>query len=676
MKKMLTTILLGAALAACNQQNILPTPSLKPVGTAFTLVFDGLGTSNFNASLSSLQSQALSDQQATVRPVRVVARGSMDYIPAGQPRSSGFRYVYAVVSVNSTAVLENVSFLGVRNSASSIADTAISAAVRAPGGAAYTSTELETLALSVKPAQASSYNSATGRIVTLPNTEDTVQYLPESALDYVPDGMVGLLPYGFTVLNSTGGRSLETTANANRMIVGMKVPLALNPINDPYAFAFSAVPVSDSVTRVTQSLEAQNAAGNAAVVARAAALGSQATITALPSSSSNSPASPNTVNALCSVRTAGSANNPSAYLIHRTPTESDLAPVVRVMSQGQTLATSVWVTESGGYYLPAQFTSQTPTIEISGNSLKALELGTATYSASACGANIANISMTITNPRQTIDAGYFFSLGIKTDNTVVGWGSDLYGETSLPTLSNVASVSAGFFHSLALKTDGTVSAWGFNDDGQSTVPSNLSNVNAVAAGGYSSLALKNDGTVVGWGCNCSGQVSIPDELSDVVAISAGSFHVLALKSNGTVVAWGDNTLGQTTIPTGLSGVRSISAGGQHNLVLKDDGTVVAWGDGSVGQTTVPTTLVNIKTIGTGTNFSLAMDITGVVSAWGDNNYQQLVIPDLSTAGVVALKGGDEHGLALKSDGTVVVWGGNSFKQLTVPDIAPLTFKLP
>ena len=157
-------VLLGAVLAACNQQSTPSVPSLKPVGAAFTLTFDGLGTPNFNASLSSsISPQALTDQQTTVKPIRVVARGSMDYIPIGENRINGFRYVYAVVSVNSTAVLENVSFLGVRNSSSSIADTAISTAIRAPGGVAFSTTELETLALSVKPAQASTYNSITNK---------------------------------------------------------------------------------------------------------------------------------------------------------------------------------------------------------------------------------------------------------------------------------------------------------------------------------------------------------------------------------------------------------------------------------------------------------------------------------------------------------------------------------
>ena len=62
-------------------------------------------------------------------------------------------------------------------------------------------------------------------------------------------------------------------------------------------------------------------------------------------------------------------------------------------------------------------------------------------------------------------------------------------------------MAAGGIHSLALKTDGTVVGWGLNDDGQTTIPGGLSNAVAIAAGHAHSLALKTDGTVVGWGWN-------------------------------------------------------------------------------------------------------------------------------------------------------------------------------
>jgi alpha-tubulin suppressor-like RCC1 family protein len=45
---------------------------------------------------------------------------------------------------------------------------------------------------------------------------------------------------------------------------------------------------------------------------------------------------------------------------------------------------------------------------------------------------------------------------------------------------------------VALKSDGTVVAWGSNYKGQTTVPSGLSGVTAIAAGGDHTVALKLD----------------------------------------------------------------------------------------------------------------------------------------------------------------------------------------
>jgi hypothetical protein len=93
---------------------------------------------------------------------------------------------------------------------------------------------------------------------------------------------------------------------------------------------------------------------------------------------------------------------------------------------------------------------------------------------------------------------------------------------------NVIAIAAGVGHSLALKSDGTVLAWGQNGAGESTVPTNLSGVIGIAAGGYHSLAVKSDGTVVAWGCDNYGQSTVPVNLSGAVAISGGDYHTLAI----------------------------------------------------------------------------------------------------------------------------------------------------
>lgn len=268
-----------------------------------------------------------------------------------------------------------------------------------------------------------------------------------------------------------------------------------------------------------------------------------------------------------------------------------------------------------------------------------------------------------------IDAGGNASMALKSDGTVVSWGT---GQLNVPLgLSEVAAIDVGYFHILALKSDGTVVGWGDNSFGQLNMPVSLNDVVAIATGSSHSLALKSDNTVVGWGDNTNGQTNVPVVVEGVVGIAAGNIHSLALKSDGTVVAWGGNNRGQTNVPVGLNGVVAIAAGETHSLALKSDGTVVAWGSNQDGQTNVPAGLDGVVAIVAGEYHSLALKLDGTVVAWGYNNSGQTNIPaDLER--VVAVAAGHFHSLALKSDGTVITWGSNQDGQMNVPGNANLS----
>jgi len=311
------------------------------------------------------------------------------------------------------------------------------------------------------------------------------------------------------------------------------------------------------------------------------------------------------------------------------------------------------------------------------------------------------ISGNFTRGVKEITAGFYHTVVIKRDNTVAAWGLNNEGQTTgTPTtapphietgnpvtlsgqvLRNVVAIAAGWAHTVALKSDGTVVAWGSNNVDQRTVPAGLSGVVAIAAGNSHTVALKSDGTVVAWGSNDYGQTTVPFNLSGVVAIAAGENHTVALKSDGTVVAWGNNYFGQTTgTPTTaapytatanpvtlngqiLSDVVAIAGGLYNTVALKLDGTVVAWGS---GQTTVPAGLSGVVAIAAGEEHTVALKSNGTVVAWGANYAGQTTVPD-GLSGVVAIAGGERHTVALKSDGTVVAWGGNDFSQSTVPSV--------
>lgn len=324
----------------------------------------------------------------------------------------------------------------------------------------------------------------------------------------------------------------------------------------------------------------------------------------------------------------------------------------------------------------------------------------------------------------SIDAGYYFSVGIKTDGTLWTCGYNNYGQlgdgtnisrnipTQVGTVSTWKTISAGTRdHVLALKQDGTMWGWGRNDIGQlgdgtnidKTTPVQIGSDNdwlAIAAGGYFSLALKQNGTLWAWGSNAGGSLgdgtninkNTPIQVgtaSDWKRISAGLGHCLAIKTDGSLWSWGENNNGPLGIGNTLNKNSpqhvgnatdwlDVEAGMATSFGIKQSGLLFAWGHnfdgnlGSVGSGSGSGEFFPIQ-IGTGTwksisslGHTLGIKTDGTLWGWGKNmapNYSIIPVQLSQNTDWIGVAAGLAHGLALKIDGSFWSWGANGNGQL-------------
>ena len=262
----------------------------------------------------------------------------------------------------------------------------------------------------------------------------------------------------------------------------------------------------------------------------------------------------------------------------------------------------------------------------------------------------AHIPPQIEEGHEMISAGYFHTVGLKADGTVVAVCGNAYGQCDVSGWKDIVAVSAGFVHTVGLKADGTVVAVGENEDGQCDV-SGWRDIVAVSAGELHTVGLKSDGTVVAVGWNEYGQCDVTG-WKDIVAISAGDYHTVGLKADGTVVAVGNNDYGQCNV-SDWKDIVAISAGENHTVGLKADGTVVAVGAYGHGQCDV-SGWQNIVAVSAGRWYSVGLKADGTVVAAGANGYGQCKVSGWRN--IVAVSAGDQHTVGLKADGTVVAVG--------------------
>ncbi len=250
---------------------------------------------------------------------------------------------------------------------------------------------------------------------------------------------------------------------------------------------------------------------------------------------------------------------------------------------------------------------------------------------------------------------------VKANGTVEVWGDNTYGQLNVPAgLSGVKALAAGAGFTLALKEDGTIVGWGsvldqnFNPSPY-TIPTDVQSltIKSIAAGGNMSAVVTEAGEVVVWGSNTRNVDIVPEGLGNVVAMAINNNYAVALNDAGNITVWGRDT----NEPAGLDGnVVAIAAGGIHWLALKKDGTVAIGGYSShvTSNQAFVDSLSNVRAITGGIKVSAAVfadgTVQGVCMTGEITSFNEL-------SGIKAISGAptNETVCALQTDGSLTGW---------------------
>jgi alpha-tubulin suppressor-like RCC1 family protein len=186
--------------------------------------------------------------------------------------------------------------------------------------------------------------------------------------------------------------------------------------------------------------------------------------------------------------------------------------------------------------------------------------------------------------------------------------SNASNPSSHTTMSDIVSISAGSTHSVAIRSNGSVVVWGSDaygqlGDGTTTgayfssprLPAGRVAVQAIAAGGYTMIRLDN-GSVVSFGLNKRGVLGNGNAVQQISPVAISGNHTFSsidtngslfsdsthsavgVTSSGLVYAWGSNDYGQL----GRGGVLSSTTYSSVPVpVLTDTGTQVSGVDSVV-----------------------------------------------------------------------------------------------
>jgi alpha-tubulin suppressor-like RCC1 family protein len=219
-------------------------------------------------------------------------------------------------------------------------------------------------------------------------------------------------------------------------------------------------------------------------------------------------------------------------------------PALSTLTPGASIDVPLTVSRSGGFTGDIAVTGQNPPA--------GLTVAPLTIPASATTATLHVTAAANVTRFSRLALQLLLTSGSITHSAQISLSTPITGGISHPTFT------IGGTHGLAVKTDGTVLAWGSNQDGELGLNTTDTNTHGTA-------------------------VAVPG-LANIVAVAAGSKHSLALDSSGALYAWGDNSSGQLgysgcgtclqpKLVPGIPKMSGVAAIGNITLALAQDGSI-------------------------------------------------------------------------------------------------------
>ena len=175
-----------------------------------------------------------------------------------------------------------------------------------------------------------------------------------------------------------------------------------------------------------------------------------------------------------------------------------------------------------------------------------------------------------------IACGYNFSLILKNNGELLGFGANTFNQLAIPNCikikvptiimndPKIEQIYCGGYHSIVLKSNGEIYRTGYLNDANehfellndSILSSKSSSeINQISCGAFHTMILKNDGTLIVSGHNYFGQLGLRDCRTvveptvlmineDIKAISCYNNNSMILFKNGELIGFGENIDGQ------------------------------------------------------------------------------------------------------------------------------------